>query len=229
MSVIQRHIDDRYPVLQASEKVDNALVQLQEHGLHEAPVLKDGKLVALVSVDDLHEAARAHEGDGNVQRIEDLSFEEPETVHGDQHLLDVFEQVSNNRLFDILPVKGEDGEYEGIVTKSGLLRDIALLFHFSEKGSTLEIEAPALGVKISEVISVIEKNDAMVLSFGVAEPEPGAQTMVMTFRIQCQDIYRLVTNLEKYGYLIRYAKPSTGAGADALREKALEFMRYIDM
>ncbi|WP_294347389.1 CBS domain-containing protein [Prosthecochloris sp.] len=229
MSVIQRYIDERYPVLQASEKVRNALAQLQEQGLHEAPVLKDGKLIAQVSVDELHEAAKAYEEDEPGMRLEDLSFDEPEAVHGDQHLLDLFEQMGDNRLSNILPVKGDDGDYEGVVTKSGLLREIALLFHFSEAGSTLEIEAPALGVKISEVISVIEKNDAMVLSFGVAEPEPGAQTMAMTFRIQCQDIYRLVTNLEKYGYLIRYAKPSAGTGADALREKALEFMRYIDM
>ncbi len=229
MSNVQQYIDEDYPVFQASETVRDALVQFQARDVREMPVLKDGKLLAFVSADDLHEAVRV---DGDVDTgflLENLSFDEPETVRGDQHILDIFEQLNRNKLSDILPVTGEEGEYEGIVAKSGLLQEIALLFHFSETGATLEIEAPALGVKVSEIISVIEKNDAMVLSFGIAEPEPGAQTMVMTFRVQSQDIYRLVTNLEKYGYLVRSANSSAGGGVDELREKALEFMRYIDM
>lgn len=229
MSIVQRYIDEDYPVFQASDKVTDVLLRFEEQGLQDAPVLKNGKLLAFVSVDDLREASLADEEAGSGLRLENLPLDPPETVRVDQHILDVFEQLSNSSIAEILPVTGEDGEYEGIVEKSGLLQEIAILFHFSEAGATLEIEAPALGVKVSEIISVIEKNDAMVLSFGVAEPEPGAQTMVMTFRIQCQDIYRLITNLEKYGYFIRYAKSSAGGGADELREKALEFMRYIDM
>lgn len=229
MSTVQQYIDEDYPVFQASDKVADVLLHFKENGLEEAPVLKDGKLHAFVSVGDLQGASLA-DGDADAGlRLENMSLGEPETVRGDQHILDVFEQMSNRHITDVLPVTGEEGEYEGVVEKSSILQEIALLFHFSEKGATLEIEAPALGVKISEIISVIEKNGSMVLSFGIAEPEPGAQTMVMTFRIQSQDIYRLVTNLEKYGYFIRYAKSSAGGGVDELREKALEFMRYIDM
>lgn len=225
MSIVQRYIDEDYPVFEASEKVPDVLVRFQEEGLQDAPVLKEGKLLACVSADDLQEAVRAETG----LRLEDLSLDEPETVRSDQHILDIFEQLSGNQVYDILPVTGEDSGYEGIVDKSVLLKEIALLFHFSETGATLEIEVPALGVKVSDVVGVIEKNDATVLSFGIAEPEPGAQTMVVTFRVQSQDFYRLVTNLEKYGYFIRYARPSAGGGVDELREKALEFMRYIDM
>ena len=225
MSIVQRYIDEDYPVFEASEKVPDVLVRFQEEGLQDAPVLKEGKLLACVSADDLHEAVRAETG----LRLEDLSLDEPETVRSDQHILDIFEQLSGNQVHDILPVTGEDSGYEGVVDKSVLLKEIALLFHFSETGATLEIEVPALGVKVSDVVGVIEKNDATVLSFGIAGPEPGAQTMVVTFRVQSQDFYRLVTNLEKYGYFIRYARPSAGGGVDELREKALEFMRYIDM
>ena len=205
--------------------VSAVLSRFQELGLEEAPVLKDGRLFALVSPDCLLRAAQAED---DVQ-LGQMRFSEPETLYEDEHVLDAFDRLSDNRTGNLLPVTDQDGGYKGVVTKSELLKEIAGIFHFSETGSTLEIEAPALGVKVSEIIGVIEKNDATVLSFGIVEPEPGAQTMVMTFRIQSQDIYRLVTNLEKYGYFIRYAKPSVDGGADELREKALEFMRYIDM
>lgn len=229
MSIVQRYIDTDYPVFQAGEKALDVLARLQELRLQEAPVLKEGKLFALVCPDDLHWAAEVKGGAGSGPRLEQMQFNVPKTLDQDEHILDVFDRLGENRRGDVLPVAEEDGTYKGVVAKSVLLREIAFLFHFSEKGATLEIEAPALGIKVSEIIGVIEKNDAMVLSFGVVEPEPGAQTMVMTFRVQSRDVYRLVTNLEKYGYVIRYAKSSADGGVDGLREKALEFMRYIDM
>lgn len=225
MSLIQRHIDADYPVFQASEMVSAVLSRFQELGLEEAPVLKGDSFFALVSSDCLLRAAQAED---DVQ-LGQMRFNEPGTLYEDEHVLDAFDRLSDNRAGNLLPVTDQDGGYKGVVIKSELLKEIAGIFHFSETGSTLEIEAPALGIKVSEIIGVIEKNDATVLSFGIVEPEPGAQTMVMTFRIQSQDIYRLVTNLERYGYFIRYAKPSVDGGADELREKALEFMRYIDM
>ena len=229
MSIVQRYIEADYPVFQASEKVSDALAQLEELRLQEVPVLHDGKLLGLLRPDDVSEVA---DGEGDREpglRLDQVEFDESERLCQNEHILDVFERLNDNSANRLLPVTDQDGTYEGVVFKSDLLREIALLFHFSETGSTLEIEAPALSVKVSEIIGVIEKNDAMVLSFGVIEPEPGAQTMVMTFRVQSPDVYRLVANLEKYGYLIRYARPSADGGVDELREKALEFMRYIDM
>ncbi|MCG8345627.1 MAG: CBS domain-containing protein [Chlorobiales bacterium] len=228
MSFVQKYIEPDYPVFQVSETARDALVQLHEQGLREAPVMKEGKLLAVVSIDDLRLALDEEGADETGLRLEHMALENPEQVCPDEHILDIYEKLSNTSP-DILAVTSGSGGYEGVITKSGILEQIGFLYHFSEQGATLELEAPALGVKVSEIISVIEKNDAMVLSFGITEPDPGAQSMVMTFRIQCQDIYRLVTNLEKYGYLIRYARSSEGGGVDELREKALEFMRYIDM
>ena len=229
MSLVQKYIEADYPVFQASENVSDVLAQLKELGLQEAPVLLDNKLFGLLHPDDVRVAADEESDQEGGLRLDQVAFDEPETLRGDEHILDVFERLNDSSAGRLLTVTDQDGVYEGVVFKSDLLREIALLFHFSETGATLELEAPALGVKVSEIIGVIEKNDAMVLSFGVIEPEPGAQTMVMTFRVQCQDVYRLVANLEKYGYFIRYAKPAGAGGVDELREKALEFMRYIDM
>ncbi|MBC8524565.1 MAG: CBS domain-containing protein [Chlorobium phaeobacteroides] len=227
MSIVERYIEVDYPVFQASDKVSGLLPLLDATAFKEAPVLQDGKLFAVVRSSDL---AGIPENDLQQDlRLEQMTFGEPETVQEDEHVLDVFERLIAAGPGHILCVTDQDSCYKGVVDPADILRQIAKMFHFSEQGSTLEIEAPALGVKVSEIIGVIENNDAMVLSFGVVEPEPGAQAMVMTFRVQSSDFFRLVTNLEKYGYHIRYAVPSAQGGVDELREKALEFMRYIDM
>ena len=53
--------------------------------------------------------------------------------------------------------------------------------------------------------------------------------MVVSFRVQTHDLFRLVKNLEKYGYSIRYTSAFFTERADELREKALEFIHFMDM
>ncbi len=229
MRLVQKYIDAEYPAFQSSDKVRDVLTKLEELGLQSAPVLKQGKLYGFVCPDGLLRAA-CMDGDMELEQLHKQGMlKGPRSVGKSEHILDVFGRLEEHPLCNLLPVAEDKGAYAGVVEKRVLLREIASLFHFSEKGATIEIEVPALGTKISEIVGVIEKNDAMVLSFGVTEPDPGAQTMTLTFRVQSPDLFRLVKNLEKYGYVIPFVQPSAEGAVDELREKALEFMRYIDM
>lgn len=229
MTLVQRYIDTDYPVFQSDERALDVLARLEELDLGEAPVLKDGKLFALVSPEELRRALGTAGDEASGLLLGGMRFDVPESVRPDEHLLDVFPCLSRECSKNLLPLHDDDGDFVGVAPKMPLLRAIAVLFHFAEKGTTLEIEVPALGVRLSEIIGVLEKNEATVLSFGAAVPDPGAQSMFITFRLQSSDIFRLVKTLEKYGYIVHFASPSTDGGVDELREKALEFMRYIDM
>ncbi|ASQ90559.1 hypothetical protein CHL67_06160 [Prosthecochloris sp. GSB1] len=229
MTIVHRYIDVDYPVFQSDDKALDVLARLDELDLGEAPVLKDGKLFALVSSGELRRALAPAGGEASGLLVGDMRFEIPESVRPDVHLLDVFPCLCRERSKNLLAISGDDGAFVGVAPKMPLLRAIASLFHFDEKGATIEIEVPALGVKLSEIIGVLEKNEATVLSFGVAVPDPGAQSMVITFRLRTSDSFRLAKTLEKYGYAVHFATPSSDGGVDELREKALEFMRYIDM
>ena len=79
------------------------------------------------------------------------------------------------------------------------------------------------------VIAALEKNDTTVLSFGMYPATPDAEGIVVTFRLQTFDLFRLVKNLEKYGYSIRYTSPFFKEKDDEMREKALEFIRFMDI
>ena len=94
---------------------------------------------------------------------------------------------------------------------------------------TLELNIPAFELKLSEVIATLEKNDATVLSFGMYPSTAEGDGMVVSFRVQTHDLFRLVKNLEKYGYSIRYTSAFFTERDDELREKALEFIHFMDM
>ncbi len=223
---IDQCLDASYPVFQDTLSIKDALARMQEGRLSCAPVVRDGELRAMVTPFDLlmEEPPNAK----RELRLKDLRLEMPEKIGLHEHTFDIFRRM---RSFpgSFIPVVDDSGRYAGVVRKSMLSESIAEVFHLGDEGMTIEIDVPSFGLKLSEVIAAFEKNDATVLSFGLTPMPSGGTGAVETFRIQTHDPFRLVKNMEKYGYSIRYSSPFSSEGEDDLRERALEFIRLMDM
>ena len=223
---IEHRLDTTGPVF-ADDALAAEVLALMQKGRHEcAPVLHEGKITAMVTIADLLMSERMQKAD--TTRLSELKLEKAESIGLHDHLFDVFSRI---RFFTahLIAVSNEDGTYAGVVEKEILFEHIVALFHLGEGGITLELEVPSFELKLSEVIAALEKNDATVLSFGIYPPAPEGEGMVIAFRLQTHDLFRLVKNLEKYGYLIRYTSPLFMEKDDEMREKALEFIRFMDM
>ncbi|ACF46082.1 putative signal transduction protein with CBS domains [Prosthecochloris aestuarii DSM 271] len=227
MTFIRQYTDASYPVFQKEECVEDAVKLLLHSRLYAAPVLDGKQFLAMASLHELQAGLNEAE-DSSSLKVSHLHFRSSVVLDIREHLLDSISRIADDTL-PVIAVTGDDGGYEGVVLRDELFRDVASVFNLLGDEFTLELEVPSMGVKISEIVQSIEKNDAMVLSFGARAPEPDAAGMVITFRVHTSSLYRLVKNLEKYGYLIGYHSPYSGEGRDELRDKALEFMRYIDM
>jgi hypothetical protein len=223
---IQTSLNTTYPFFTDEASVVEVLALMQEKGLDCIPVLHEGKFTAMVTIMDLLPPALLKKTNG--VRLKELNLEKYKSIGLHEHLFDIFSRVSHfSSAF--IPVSEEDGMYAGVVEKVILLDRIAAIFHFGEEAVTIELDVPASDLKVSEIIAALEKNDATVLSFGMYRAAPEAESMVITFRLQTHDLFRLVKNLEKYRYTIRYTSPFFKEKEDEMREKALEFIRFMDM
>jgi len=200
-------------------------VMRQGH-LESAPVLHEGKLYSIVTIADLLPVAVSEKT--ALTALRDLPLQQYGSIGLHEHLFDLFPGVS---LFPGMwvPVVDNGGRYAGTVEKRVVLEKMAEVFHLGEESLTLELDVPSSGLKLSEVIASIEKNDATVLSSGLYHSEPEGEGMIVIFRILTHDWFRLVQNMAKYGYSIRYSTPLSDEGVDEIREKALEFIRLMDM
>jgi len=223
---IESCIDTNYPFFADESEVSGVITSMQDGRLESVPVLHEGKIKAMLTLLDLLPMLKS--GKKNKQRLWDLKLEPSESIGRHEHLFDVFSRL---RSFPgaLIPVSEEDGQYAGVIQKAALLEKIATVFHLSGEGMTLELDIPASELKLSEVIATLEKNDVTVLSFGMYRAVAESDAMVITFRVQTHDLFRLVKNMEKYGYLIRYTSPFFTERDDELREKALEFIHFMDM
>lgn len=223
---IENILDRACPVFTENVFVETALALMQESGYDCAPVLHDGKIKAMVTIKDLLSSRQVTKI--NEMPLSELKIENVESIGLHEHLFDIFSRI---RLFplSLIPVLKEDGTFEGMVEKVILLEYIAAIFHLGEDGITLELEVPSSNLKLSEVIATLEKNDVTILSFGMYSLVPQGEAIVLAFRLHTHDLFRLEKNLEKYGYLIRYTSPFFKEKDADLREKALEFIHYMDL
>jgi hypothetical protein len=223
---IENTLDTTSPVFADDALVGEVLAFMQKEGLECAPVLHDGLITAMVNLMDLLPLEQSKKTKG--VRLCELKLEQAECIGLDEHIFDIFSRI---RTFPstLIPVSGQGGRYAGVMEKTILLERIAAIFHLGEEAVTLELDVPSFDLKLSEVIAALEKNDTTVLSFGMYPANPEGEGIVVTFRIQTYDLFRLVKNLEKYGYSIRYSSPSFKEKDDDMREKALEFIRLMEM
>ncbi|MBF0586219.1 CBS domain-containing protein [Prosthecochloris sp. N3] len=227
MSMLRQYIDHSRPVLRPEEPVVRALEILEEAGRTAAPVVGGQHLLAVVRTGDLRQVLM-DAGDGETVPVGEVDSPAVAFLREDAHLLDAVREMVGSGM-DFMPVLSLDDRYVGTAELRSLLKDVCRLYHLEPDEATVELEVPAIGIRVSEIVHALEKNDATVLSFGVQTPEPDAEGMLITFRVSTTDLYRLVKNLENYGYLVVYHTPFSAEGGDELRDKALEFMRYIDM
>ena len=223
---IESALDKTSPFFTDDMIVEEVIDLMQKGHLECAPVLQEEKIAAVVKLRDLLPFRHSSSMSGLCLR--DLELEKTGTVGLHEHL---FEVCSRMRSFPaaIVPVVDEDGRYAGIIEKTSLFEKIAEVFHLGEEGSTIELDVPSFGLKLSEIIAMLEKNDATVLSLGLYHEPSQPEGMVVTFRVQTHDLFRLVKNIEKYGYSVRYSSPFFKEGDEELRQKALEFIHFMDM
>lgn len=219
---LEINLDPGYPAIE-DDAISLEVLQMMENGRYESlPVLRDGKLYAMVTVHDLLQAR--HLAESEPVPIREMPLAKLEKIFPEEHLFDVFTAIRQVP-GAMVPICDREGNYLGCIRKSVLYEKAAEVFRLGDDGMTLELELPSIGLKLSEVIAIIEKNDTTVVSFAINH----APEMVAAFRVQTHDFFRLVKNLEKYGYSIRYSSPFLQEKEESLREKALEFIRLMDM
>ncbi|NTW63000.1 MAG: CBS domain-containing protein [Chlorobiaceae bacterium] len=223
---IEDCVDRTYPFFSDDAVASDALALMQEKEIQCAPVVYEGRVVAVVTLADFLQLPATKKKSGIL--LKELQLKAVGSIDPEEHLFDLFERLRTSP-YSILPVSDEAGLYVGVVAERTVSEKISGIFHLGQEATTIELDLPSHSLKLSEVIASLEKSDATLLSFGSYYTSPEKERVVVTFRVQTHDQFRLVKNMEKYGYSIRFSTPLSLTEYDELREKALEFIRYMDM
>jgi acetoin utilization protein AcuB len=188
-----------------------ALALCRGHRLRHLPVIEGGQLVGVISDRDLRSAIPAL-GDPNRAaalqkgRVGDGMARDVVTV-GPEDPIEYAASEMYERKIGCLPVL-EGDDLVGIVTSSDVMRAFVHLIGVHEPGSRLELVLSTRPGALAGVAGILQNEGVNIVSIlASSEGEPGegrTKERVVVFRIDTIDPRKVVENLERAGYAVRW-------------------------
>ena len=202
--------------LSPDETAATALTLCRERRIRHLPVLREGRLVGIVSDRDLRSSTPAIGDPARAAAlqevlVEDVMAREVVSVHPD----DPIEQAANimrEARIGCLPVLDGD-ELVGIITASDVMDALVYLVGAHEPGSRMEVVIPdrpgalAGAAGVFGMCGINIESAAMGSALGPGEAE-AARRRIVVFRVDTIDTTEVVGYLEEAGYSVLWPPTS---------------------
>ncbi len=215
-------ITDEVPPLKHSDTIDLALHWMEEFKVTHLAVVKGRELVGLVSEADLLDSNSKREEQLETSKVH---FLKP-VIRSGQHAYDALKLMSGMNL-TLLPVLDDNDLYAGSVTQKSVLEKMSGISAVMEPGGIIELEMNKNDYSLTQIASIIEGNDAKVLSCYLTSL-PDSMKIEVTIKVNKEDLTRILQTFYRYNYHVK-ASYHQQQFSDDLNHRFNEFMRFINI
>ncbi|MBU2550074.1 MAG: CBS domain-containing protein [Proteobacteria bacterium] len=178
-------------------RLEDARTLMRINDIRHLPVVKNGRLVGLVTDRDLRGALFP-------SMIEDIGMTDlmvanPKAVKPDMSLEEAARVVYKYKI-GCLPVVDDESVVVGIVTTSDMLAAFIEVVGFLSSSSRLDVVMPRRRGALEEACHIIEQNGGRVIGVSVSQVQ-GDQPAHL-FRLEKTDLTPIIKNLTRKGYEI---------------------------
>ena len=184
------------------------------------PVVENGKLLGIVSEEDLWSMHNQEKPVKNIlQRLKQaqVTFEH-----------DVFEIVKlvNEHDLSLIPVV-DKGRYMGAISIRSILKALASIVAMQSDGGVLILEMNKNDYSMSEMAQIVEGNGAKILSSYISNHRENKMLKV-TLKLNVNDLKPIIQTFERYQYTITAHYDQSESNND-LHERYDSLMRYLNI
>lgn len=185
------------PYLHLHDEVGSALTLMNDNQVAHLPVVHEGKLLGIVSEDDLLEAEN-----------EDLSLEALQplfstvAVKNNEHFLKALQLAGDNGL-SLIPVVDEENQVLGVIVYGDLLRYTVDFMSLHEPGGLIVLEVDSNQYSFNDISKLVETNDAQITQLNTTNNGETGK-MQVTIRINKPEISDVVATFQRYEYNVKY-------------------------
>lgn len=214
-------ISSEIPELTFSDNGVNALNLMDEYKVVHLPIIHNGIYLGLISESDILEMEKPTVAFSAV----DQTLLEISTTNS-AHIYEILRLMDEYQL-SLLPVVTEDGHYEGCITVSNLIHNLAQMQAVGEPGGTIVLEMNSNDYSLSEIAQIVEGNDAKILSV-IISTSPDSLKMEVTIKVNKEDLNPIIQTFNRYDYSIKYYYQKPRYSED-LKRRYEELMKYLNM
>jgi predicted transcriptional regulator len=208
------------PVLKPGDSGLQALALMDEWKLKHLPVVKEGHYLCLLSERDVF-GMTDQKGP-----VENVCLFAP-FVREDSSVLEVL-HIMNKNFLSVLPVVGEREKYLGSVTLPALIESLNELCHAGSKGALIAIEDSRHDYVLSQIIHLIESNNANIQSFFTYFLKETSKQMLL-FKIDLEDASPVLRSLERFNYKVSYCLQKQLLTDETMKDRLDELIFYLEM
>tara|TARA_R110000868_G_scaffold294140_1_gene554722 strand:+ start:86390 stop:87052 length:663 start_codon:yes stop_codon:yes gene_type:complete len=207
--------------LKTTDSVAFALTKLDLFHATKFPVVDNGKLLGMISLETLIEVRN------DQVLIQEVPLDESIFLPNDQHLFEATRKMLSHELF-ILPVVDSEKNFLGVIKKRDVLEALSDLFNLESFGSVLIVEMTPYDFTLSELIRIIETEDAKILGVAVQKPNEHNDFYRISVKLNIEDSSNVSSALNRYGYVVTSQVSSATMEKD-FSDRADELIRYLDI
>ena len=208
------------PSLKLSDTGSIALSLMEDFKLKHLPIIDDGKYVCLVSERNIFSM------DNIEDVIKGICLFAP-YVGENTHILEILRIMGNDNL-TLLPVVDEGGNLLGNITLSILTEKLSEITSAGSNGALIALEVNPLDYDLSNIVRLVESNNAKILSFFTYPLEDTGKSILMV-KIDLEDASPVLRSFERFNYKVAYYFQKRGLSDDTQRDRLDELMYYLEM
>lgn len=215
-------IDIDFVPVKASDSVELGRSRMDQQNIGNLPIVNSTthKLIGQISLEQLRKAKQD-------VAVSDLELDEAVKVYQGQHLFEAARLMLQYEL-SVLPVVDDEWTFLGVINKQKVLDALTKMLNLVEFGSVISVELSQMDFSISEVVQIIEVEEAKILGLTVEAPDEDNQAFRLSFKLNLQDISRITAALRRYGYTV-FTESETEVFNEDLESRADELVKYMDM
>jgi CBS domain-containing protein len=206
--------------LKTSDTGEEALELMSDFHVRHLPIVNNNEILGLLSEDDIY-AHDVKEAVGSYA----LSIREA-SVKTNDHIFEIMSLMAEYDLTTV-PVVDEKDFYIGIITLEDILHYYASSFSFREPGSILVLKMNKQDYSLAEISRIIEMENATIIGTFISNI-PETTNILVTLKINKQEISKVVTALNRYEYEIAgtYTESSY---VNMLKDRYDMLLSYLDI
>ena len=188
--------------------LDDALRTMQQHHIRHLPVVQNGKLVGLVTRNQLREATPSSPIPLSIwgihyqmakMKVRDVMLTNVITVSPD-NTVEEAAALGTRQGIGTLPVVDDKGNLVGILTRTDLYQLLTQVLGFGQKGVRLHIlgVGDTKGIRHQQIMGILGKHQVDVLS-AFSVPLPGTEQEDFIIHLDTETAEDIVEDLKKLG------------------------------
>jgi len=198
-----------------------ALGLMDEFHVSQLPVVNDKEYLGMISDTDIYTLNILDEPVNSQKFLLNFIY-----IKENQHIYDVMKIFSSVHL-TLLPVVDEKNQFLGSITLDNLVQSFAGITAIDNPGGIIVLEINDKDYLLTEIVQIIESNDAKVLSMYI-NSHPDSTKLEVTLKINKIDVGPILQTFNRYDYIIS-ASFTEDTYTENLQERFDSLMNYLNI